>query len=103
MSKSNTVQNLSQIFRVLSDSTRLRLVITLQEKGEQHVTQLCKRLRAPQPTVSHHLGLLRVHGLVRPRRQGKLVFYSLDPVRYNRACESVAKLLTPLAKPAKKK
>ena len=100
MSKRQHVRTLSQLFRVLSDQTRLRLVVTLQNDGEQHVTELCKRLRAPQPTVSHHLGLLRIHGLVRARRQGKLVFYSLDPARYNRACETAAVLLTPIAKPA---
>ena len=101
MSKGHHVRTLAQLFRVLSDQTRLRLVVTLQTDGEQHVTGLCKRLRAPQPTVSHHLGLLRVHGLVRARRQGKLVFYSLDPARYNRACEAAAALLTPIAKPAR--
>ena len=70
---------------------------------QQHVTQLCRRLRAPQPTVSHHLGLLRVHGLVRARRAGKLVYYSVEPVRYNRACAAVAELLSPVTKSARKK
>lgn len=75
--------------------------MTLQESGETHVTQLCKKLRAPQPTISHHLGLLRVNGVVRARRQGKMVFYSLDPVRFNRSCEIVRQLMAPLAKSAK--
>jgi len=75
--------------------------MTLQESGETHVTQLCRKLRAPQPTISHHLGLLRVNGVVRARRQGKMVFYSLDPVRFNRSCETVRQLMTPLAKSAK--
>jgi DNA-binding transcriptional ArsR family regulator len=101
--KNSHVRTLSQLFRVLSDQTRLRLLATLHEDGEQHVTQLCRKLRAPQPTVSHHLGLLRVHGLVRARREGKLVYYSLDPTRYNRASKSVAELLAPLAKSARKK
>ncbi len=70
--------------------------MTLQAEGEQHVTQLCRKLRAPQPTISHHLGLLRIHGLVRGRREGKLVYYSLDPVRYNRACKAAAGLLIPV-------
>lgn len=102
MSKYRHVRSLSQLFRVLSDQTRLRLMVTLQEGGEQHVTQLCKRLRAPQPTISHHLGLLRVNGLVHARRQGKLVFYSVEPTRFNRACEQVALLMTPVAKARKK-
>ncbi|KKL67079.1 hypothetical protein LCGC14_2138560, partial [marine sediment metagenome] len=62
MSKSHHVQSLSKLFRVLSDQTRLKLVVILGEMGERHVTDLCKKLRLPQPTVSHHLGLLRAHG-----------------------------------------
>ncbi|HET6428774.1 MAG TPA: ArsR family transcriptional regulator [Phycisphaerae bacterium] len=45
---------------------------------------MCRKLRLPQPTVSHHLGLLRAHGLVKNRRAGKQVFYSVDPTRFNR-------------------
>ncbi len=82
--KNQHVESLSQLFRVLSDQTRLRLVVILKETGEQHVTWLCKKLRLPQPTVSHHLGLLRAHGLVKNRRAGKQVFYSIDPTRFNR-------------------
>lgn len=90
--KSHRVRILSQLFRVLSDETRLKLLATLQTDGEQHVTRLCRKLRSPQPTISHHLGLLRIHGLVRGRRSGKQVYYSLDPVRYERTCELVADL-----------
>ncbi len=82
--KNQHVESLSQLFRVLSDQTRLRLVVVLKEMGEQHVTWLCKKLRLPQPTISHHLGLLRAHGLVKNRRSGKQVFYSIDPARFNR-------------------
>ena len=90
--KNHHVQSLSKFFRVLSDETRLRLVVLLREKGEQHVTQLCKALRLPQPTVSHHLGLLRTHGLVRNRRQGKQVFYSIDASRFVRAGHTAEEL-----------
>ena len=94
--KKQPVRALAQLFRVLSDQTRLRLLVTLQVEGERNVTQLCRKLRAPQPTISHHLGLLRIHGLVRARRDGKLVHYSVDPVRYNRACKASAALLAPV-------
>jgi len=77
VSKARNLANLCRLFRVLSDETRLKLLLTLRG-GEQHVTELCKKLRLPQPTVSHHLGLLRVHGLVKNRRKGKLVYYSLE-------------------------
>jgi DNA-binding transcriptional ArsR family regulator len=42
------------------------------------VSSLCDELRLPQPTVSHHLGLLRMSNLITNRRDGKQVFYELD-------------------------
>ena len=66
-----------KIMRLLADATRLR-VITMLQSGELNVTSLCKRLSLAQPTVSHHLGLLRAMGLVNTRRKGKQVFYSLN-------------------------
>lgn len=73
----DSVDELVSALRVLSDRTRLRLLGVLQS-GEVNVTALCEELDLPQPTVSHHLGLLRNAGLVRNRRDGKQVFYSLN-------------------------
>ena len=69
------IEELAKIFRVLGDPTRLRIWTALAE-GEQNVTQLCNLLKAPQPTVSHHLGILRMNGLVVNRRHGKEIYYS---------------------------
>jgi DNA-binding transcriptional ArsR family regulator len=66
------------LMRLLSDPTRLR-VLGLLQPGEMNVTALCNVLGLAQPTVSHHLGLLRTARLVRTRRDGKQVFYSLNP------------------------
>lgn len=74
-----TEQDLDQLcslFRLLSDKTRLSILMRLAE-GEHNVTQLCEELDLPQPTVSHHLGLLRMNNLVGNRRHGKQVFYAL--------------------------
>ena len=71
------VEQFVQFLRVLGDPTRLRLLGMLQG-GESNVTSLCEQLSLPQPTVSHHLGLLRQAKLVRNRRSGKQVFYSLN-------------------------
>src|SRR5688572_21818331 len=65
------------LFRLLSDKTRLNILILLS-KGERNVTSLCEELRLPQPTVSHHLGLLRMSNLIGNRRNGKQVFYGLN-------------------------
>jgi DNA-binding transcriptional ArsR family regulator len=63
---------------LLADKTRLH-ILRLLAKGERNVMSLCKELSVLQPTVSHHLGVLREHGLVLNRRNGKEVLYSLQP------------------------
>ena len=65
------------LFRLLSDKTRLNILMLLA-RGERNVSSLCDELRLPQPTVSHHLGLLRMSNLITNRRDGKQVFYELD-------------------------
>ncbi len=71
------IQALSRTFRTLGDQTRLRIVLLLQD-GERNVTSICKKLKIPQPTISHHLGLLRGAELVQTRREGKEIYYSLS-------------------------
>src|SRR5260221_6377741 len=65
------------LFRLLSDKTRLNILMILA-KGERNVTNLCETLGLPQPTVSHHLGLLRMNNVIANRRNGKQVFYMLN-------------------------
>jgi ArsR family transcriptional regulator len=67
---------LANLLQVLADGTRLRLLLALSG-GERNVTDLIARLHLPQPTVSHHLGILRMNGVVQARRDGKRVFYRL--------------------------
>jgi DNA-binding transcriptional ArsR family regulator len=71
------LERLASLFRLLSDTTRLNLLMMLAD-GERNVTNLCEALELPQPTVSHHLGLLRMSNLIGNRRDGKQVFYSLN-------------------------
>jgi len=66
-----------QIFQMLGDGTRLRILILLDQKGKLTVTQLCQALGLSQPATSHHLALLRRTGLVKYRRDGKNNFYFL--------------------------
>src|SRR5881397_3121118 len=71
------MEQLTSLFRLLSDKTRLNILMLLSD-GERNVTSLCESLRLPQPTVSHHLGLLRMHNVIGNRRSGKQVFYTLN-------------------------
>ena len=77
-------QDLVQTFKLLSDETRLRILMYLMREGELHVTALCERLSQSQPAVSHHLALLRVAGLIEARRDGKHNFYSVRQEHFHR-------------------
>jgi DNA-binding transcriptional ArsR family regulator len=70
------LEQMVNVFKLLSDRTRLTILLLLSQ-GERNVTSLCEELNLPQPTVSHHLGLLRMSKLIDNRRNGKQVFYSL--------------------------
>ncbi len=68
---------LSEFFRVFGDSTRIRILYALS-KSELCVCDLAQLLGASQSAISHQLQILRTSRLVRYRREGKTVIYSLD-------------------------
>jgi len=65
-----------RFFKALADNTRLR-ILRLLEVHEMCVCEIMVALDLTQPTASHHLGLLENAGLVKDRKEGKWVFYSL--------------------------
>lgn len=71
------IDKASQLYKVLSDATRLRILVLLSE-GEQNVSSLRAKLSMEQSAVSHQLKLLKLNHLVKSRKEGKLVYYSLD-------------------------
>ncbi len=71
------LEQLTALFRLLSDKTRLNILLMLAD-GERNVSSMCDELQLPQPTVSHHLGLLRMNNVIGNRRAGKQVFYGLN-------------------------
>jgi ArsR family transcriptional regulator, arsenate/arsenite/antimonite-responsive transcriptional repressor len=70
------VKQLTKLFKALGDDTRLRLV-NLLHSGSLCVCDLQEVLSLPQPLVSRHLAVLRAANLVRRRRQGAKVCYSI--------------------------
>ncbi|MGI6264755.1 MAG: ArsR/SmtB family transcription factor [Acutalibacteraceae bacterium] len=68
---------LSDVFKVFGDATRIRLLWLLSQE-ECCVTDLARQLEMEQSAVSHQLRLLRQARLVRYRREGKNLFYTLD-------------------------
>lgn len=71
-------QDLAETFRVLADPGRVRLISALLEAGELCVCDLAAVTGLTQTACSHNLRLLRSHRLVRYRKQGRNVYYSLD-------------------------
>lgn len=68
---------LADLFKVFGDSTRLRILYTLFD-GEHSVGEISATLNMEQSTISHQLRVLRTNKLVKVRREGKQIYYSLD-------------------------
>ena len=71
------VTDLAETFRTLGDPTRVRILDALSH-GELCVCDLAALVRMSESAVSHQLRLLRNLRLVKPRREGRMMFYSLD-------------------------
>ena len=68
---------LADLFKVFGDSSRIRILYKLQE-GEMCVQDIAEGLLMTQSAVSHQLKILKMSKLVKNRRDGKMVCYSLD-------------------------
>ena len=73
----DSVYGLSELFRVLGDYTRVRILCALYE-SEMCVCDIARLCGTTQSNVSHQLRILRANRLVKYRRSGKTVIYSLD-------------------------
>ena len=71
------IQKVSRFFKSISDPTRLKILIALSE-GEMNVSTIVQKLEMEQSAVSHQLKQLRENHLVKSRKEGKSVVYSLD-------------------------
>lgn len=68
-----------QLFKILSDETRLTIVLLFREAGELCVCDICAAAGESQPKISRHIAMLREYGLVVDRRAGKWIHYRLSP------------------------
>ena len=68
---------LADLFKMFADSTRIRILYDLFD-GEKNVSEICEDIDMNQPAVSHQLKALKTSKLIKSRRDGKAVFYSLD-------------------------
>lgn len=91
-----TIQAFSELFTLLSDPSRVKILLALARLGELHVTALRALVAQSQPVVSHHLMLMRLTGLVSCRREGRRSYYRLEP---GKASAILAKFLAELCDP----
>ena len=73
-----TVTAAAELFGLLADPTRLRLLACMLEAGEMCVCDLAAATELSESTVSHALRLLRAHRVVQVRRAGRMAYYRLD-------------------------
>lgn len=73
----SVVQTLADMFRILGDPTRVRIVDLLSD-GELCVCDIAAHVAISESAVSHQLRLMRGMRLVRARREGRCVYYTLD-------------------------
>ncbi len=69
----------AQVYKCLSDDTRLRCVTLLQQEGKLCVCELTEALALSQPKISRHLAQLRQYGLLQDSREGQWVYYRINP------------------------
>ncbi|MFV0259880.1 MAG: ArsR/SmtB family transcription factor [Acidimicrobiales bacterium] len=69
---------MAELFRLLGDPNRIRILVALDGAGELCVHDLAAAVAAPEAKVSQALRLLRTAGVVRNRRDGRYVYYRLD-------------------------
>lgn len=69
--------DVAELFKVFGDSTRIRILYALYEK-ERNVNDISNALNMNQSAISHQLKILKTNKLIKSRRQGKTIFYSLN-------------------------
>lgn len=82
----------AELCKTFADAKRLRIIDVLRG-GERTVSELVQLLQIPQAVVSRHLAILRDRGVVKARREGVNVYYSLTDSKIGDACDIVHQIL----------
>ncbi len=88
--KGNYTDN-ANVFKALSDENRLKILELLQ-KGEKCVSELLEEMSIGQSTLSHHIKLMCVSGIIKSRKSGTATYYSINPDGAKSAIELLANL-----------
>ncbi len=88
-----TIYNLqSEISKTLANPIRLAILHSLRD-GEKNVNDLTAILGISQSNLSQHLALMRQKGILKTRKQGTSIFYSVANTKINQACDMVREVL----------
>lgn len=66
-------------FAGLSCDSRIDIIGLLQKNGKMSVLDIAKHFKVTQPTITHHLQYLKEAGILTSKKEGRKVFYSIDP------------------------
>ena len=69
---------INDAFKALADPTRRQVLTLLRKEGELSAGELAEQFDMTKPTMSHHFAVLKDAGLVKSRREGQQIFYSLN-------------------------
>lgn len=82
----------ANVCKGLADPKRLLIINALRE-GERSVSDICEELAIPQANISQHLSILREKGLVRSRKDGQWVYYSLASPKIAQAMDLLRQVM----------
>ena len=75
------LEHVAYILKALSNTNRLMILTVLAKHQEMNVTDICSALQCTQPLISHHLTDMQAKGILKMRREGRNMFYSLENQR----------------------
>ncbi|HXW68931.1 MAG TPA: metalloregulator ArsR/SmtB family transcription factor [Dissulfurispiraceae bacterium] len=96
MKKDKTTYELqAEICKILASPKRIEIIAALQER-EKTVTEIIEALGIPKANVSQHLALMRLKGIVKSRREGNNIYYSIANPKVIKACGLMREVLSDL-------
>jgi ArsR family transcriptional regulator len=98
MKKDKTIFELqAEVCKTIASAKRLEIINALKE-GEKTVTELVQALGVPKANVSQHLAVMRHKGILKARRSGVNIYYSIANPKVVEACSLMREVLTEMMK-----
>ncbi len=76
----------ASFFKAVSDPNRVKIMALLHHRKEMSVSEICKHFDMKQPSISHHLGILKNAKIVESRKDGKEVYYKINSCCVSSCC-----------------